>query len=413
MQNRLPFPSGVTQQGALSGVIILDLTRVVAGPYCAMMLADLGATAIKIEHPRDPDLTREFPPMRQNTGPADPASGFFAQYNRNKLAVSLDLKHPEGKALFLDMVAQAHIVIENFRPGTMERLGLGYEVLKVHNPAIVYAAISGFGQTGPNSRRPAYDSTAQAAGGLWSMNGLEEEPMRVGTVLGDLSAGMFAATGILAALRQAERSGQGQMVDVSQQDSIVALTENAIVTYTETGKVTVPAGNGHPFVKPYGRYRCKDGYVFFGAYTDKFWQEACRTFGDTDLENDPETATMAQRFQQDIYERKVDPAVRRWCGRHTKAELEAMAGDRFPLTPIKGIDEVVADPHLQARDMLVPVNYHDATFSVFGNPIKLSGGTREHGASAPAVAQHNQAIYLDWLGLAPERYDALQQQGVL
>ncbi|KAF1045543.1 CaiB/BaiF CoA transferase family protein [Xylophilus sp.] len=399
-------------RGALRGVVVLDLTRVVAGPYCAMVLADLGATVIKIEHPGDPDLTRECPPFSRQQS-RQQVSGFFAQYNRNKLAVKLDLKHAEGRRLFLDMVARAQVVMENFRPGTMDRLGLGYEVLKQHNPAIVHTAISGFGQRGPNRSRPAYDSTAQATGGLWSMNGLQEEPMRVGTVLGDLSAGLFAAIGTLAALREAEKSGQGQRVDVSQQDAIVSLTENAIVTYTETGEVTVPSGNGHPFVKPYGRYRCKDGYVFCGAYTDKFWREACRTFGDSEMENDPETATMAQRFSQDVYERKVDPAVRRWCGRHTKAELEEMVGDRFPLSPIKGIDEVVADPHLRARDMLVEVGYEGGRFLVFGNPVKLSLGTLERDARAPGAGQDNEAVYRRWLGLDDDRYRALEGLGVI
>lgn len=276
--------------GSLRGVTILDLTRVVAGPYCTMIMGDMGATVIKIENPGEPDLTREFPPMR-DIAPSG-ASGFFAQYNRNKLAVRLDLKQPEGKEIFLDMVRKAHIVVENFRPGTMDKLGLSYAVLKAANPAIVYAAISGFGQAGKNASRPAYDSSAQAAGGIWSINGTRDEPMRVGTVLGDLAAGLFAAIGTLGALREAERSGRGQMVDVSQQDAILSLTENALVTYTETGKVAEPTGNGHPFVRPYGRFACRDGFVFFGAYTDKFWREACRAFGEPELVDDPEIDTM-------------------------------------------------------------------------------------------------------------------------
>lgn len=397
--------------GPLKGVTILDLTRVVAGPYCAMLLADMGATVIKIENPADPDLTREFPPLNRNSG--EPVSGFFAQFNRNKMAVGLDLKKAEGKATFLDMVRKADIVIENFRPGTMAKLGLGYDVLREVNPAIVFTAISGFGQYGPNSLRPAFDSSAQASGGLWSMNGTVEEPMRVGTVLGDLSAALYAAIGTLGALREAERTGQGQLVDVSQQDSIVSLTENALVTYTETGKVTVPEGNGHPFVRPYGRYACKDGYVFFGAYTDKFWREACLTFGDEAMATDPEVDSMAKRFETDVYLRKVKPAVERWLCAHTKAELEAMTGDRFPLSPIKSIDEVVADPHLRERDMVVPVDCQGARFEVFGNPIKLSGGTLERGASAPSVGQHNASIYREWLGLDEAEYAELVRLGVI
>jgi CoA:oxalate CoA-transferase len=399
------------QRGALKGVTVLDLTRVVAGPYCAMLLADLGATVIKIEHPSDPDLTREFPPFHDQDG--DAVSGFFAQFNRNKLAVSLDLKQPDGKATFRKMVEKADVVIENFRPGTMDRLGLGYETLRAINPRIVFTAISGFGQRGPNAARPAFDSSAQASGGLWSMNGTVEEPMRVGTVLGDLSAALFAAVGTLAALREAEQSGQGQLVDISQQDSIVSLTENALVTYTVTGKVTVPEGNGHPFVKPYGRFACRDGFVFFGAYTDKFWREACAVFGDEAMARDPEVATMAQRFKPDVYARKVDPAVRRWLLQYTKAELEAMTGDRFPLSPIKSIDEVVDDPHLRERDMVVSVDYRGAQFDVFGNPVKLSNGTFESGASAPSVGQHNDAVYRQWLGLSDTEVAELAAKGTI
>lgn len=406
-----PLATTLAGFGPLKGVTILDLTRVVAGPYCAMLLADMGANVIKIEHPTDPDLTREFPPMSRSSD--TPVSGFFAQFNRNKQAVCLDLKHPDGKATFLQMVGKADIVIENFRPGTMDKLGLGYKVLKAVNPALVFTAISGFGQHGPNSSRPAFDSSAQASGGLWSMNGTVEEPMRVGTVLGDLSAALYAAIGTLGALREAERSGHGQLVDVSQQDSIISLTENALVTYTETGEVVGPTGNGHPFVKPYGRYACKDGYVFFGAYTDKFWREACQAFGTPEWASDPALDTMAKRFEQATYLRRVKPIVEGWCAAYTKAELEALTGDRFPLSPIKSMDEVVADPHVRERDMVVSVECQGAHFEVFGNPVKLSGGTLEKGASAPAVGQHNQQVYRQWLGLEQHQYDELVARGVI
>lgn len=406
-----PLATTLAGFGPLKGVTILDLTRVVAGPYCAMLLADMGANVIKIEHPTDPDLTREFPPMSRSSD--SPVSGFFAQFNRNKQAVCLDLKHPDGKATFLQMVGKADIVIENFRPGTMDKLGLGYKVLKAVNPALVFTAISGFGQHGPNSSRPAFDSSAQASGGLWSMNGTVEEPMRVGTVLGDLSAALYAAIGTLGALREAERSGHGQLVDVSQQDSIISLTENALVTYTETGEVVGPTGNGHPFVKPYGRYACKDGYVFFGAYTDKFWREACQAFGTPEWASDPALDTMAKRFEQATYLRRVKPIVEGWCAAYTKAELEALTGDRFPLSPIKSMDEVVADPHVRERDMVVSVECQGAHFEVFGNPVKLSGGTLEKGASAPAVGQHNLQVYRQWLGLEQHQYDELVARGVI
>ena len=396
----------------LSGITVLDLTRVVAGPYCAMMLADLGATVVKLEHPSDPDYVRTFPPFAG--GVRDEGSGYFAQYNRHKLGASLDLKHAEGRRLFVELAAKADIVLENFRPGTMDRLGLGWPALQAANPRLVYTSISGFGQTGPNSRRPAFDSTAQAAGGVWSMNGKPgEPPLRVGTIIGDLAASFYAAIGTLAALRERDASGLGQRVDISQQDSVVTLTESAIVAYTVDGKVATPLGNDHPFARPYGQFRCKDGHVFFGAYSDKLWREACEAFGEPELAHDPEIDTMAKRFDDATYERRVRPIIERWFAGRTKAELEAIAGDVVALTPIKSIDEVVADPHLLARDMFVTVPFGDRAIEVFGSPMKLSATPPDTQGAVPLLGQHNREVYLDWLGIEPARFEALREAGVI
>ena len=396
----------------LSGITVLDLTRVVAGPYCAMMLADLGASVIKLEHPSDPDYVRTFPPFAG--GVRDEGSGYFAQYNRHKLGASLDLKHAEGRRLFVELAAKADIVLENFRPGTMDRLGLGWPALQAANPRLVYTSISGFGQTGPNSRRPAFDSTAQAAGGVWSMNGKPgEPPLRVGTIIGDLAASFYAAIGTLAALRERDASGLGQRVDISQQDSVVTLTESAIVAYTVDGKVATPLGNDHPFARPYGQFRCKDGHVFFGAYSDKLWREACEAFGEPELAHDPEIDTMAKRFDDAVYERRVRPIIERWFAGRTKAELEAIAGDVVALTPIKSIDEVVADPHLRARDMFVTVPFGDRAIEVFGSPMKLSATPPDTQGAVPLLGQHNREVYLDWLGIEPARFEALREAGVI
>ena len=396
----------------LSGITVLDLTRVVAGPYCAMMLADLGATVVKLEHPSDPDYVRTFPPFAG--GVRDEGSGYFAQYNRHKLGASLDLKHAEGRRLFVELAAKADIVLENFRPGTMDRLGLGWPALQAANPRLVYTSISGFGQTGPNSRRPAFDSTAQAAGGVWSMNGKAgEPPLRVGTIIGDLAASFYAAIGTLAALRERDASGLGQRVDISQQDSVVTLTESAIVAYTVDGKVATPLGNDHPFARPYGQFRCKDGHVFFGAYSDKLWREACEAFGEPELAHDPEIDTMAKRFDDATYERRVRPIIERWFAGRTKAELEAIAGDVVALTPIKSIDEVVADPHLRAREMFVTVPFGDRAIEVFGSPMKLSATPPDTQGAVPLLGQHNREVYLDWLGIEPARFEALREAGVI
>ena len=343
-----------TRNGPLAGVVVLDVTRVVAGPYCAMILADLGAMVIKIENPNDPDYARAFPPMVDTAD--GPASAFFAQYNRNKQGVSLDLRSERAKQVFLGLVGRADILIENFRPGVMDRLGLGYEVLKAANPRLVYTAISGYGRTGPNANRPAYDNSGQAAGGLWSMNGYAHQPpVRVGTIIGDLSASLYAAIGTLAALREAERTGVGQVVDISQQDSVLSLTENAVVRYTVAREVAGPLGNDHPFVRPYGQFPCADGYIFFGGYTDKFWAITCAIFGESEMARDPRIDTMEKRFDPQVYETIVKPLLHRWFLRHTKAELEQMAGGEVPLSAIKSIDEVVADPHIAARGMIVDV----------------------------------------------------------
>jgi CoA:oxalate CoA-transferase len=391
--------------GPLHGVLVLDLTRVVAGPYCTMMLADLGATVIKIENPRDPDYVRTFPPMVEEGG--ERLSGFFAQYNRRKLGVTLDLKSSQGRELFLSMVRKAHVVVENFRPGTMRKLGLGFDELQRVNPRLIYTAISGFGQSGPNSARPAYDNSAQASGGLWSMNGTPNEPQRVGTIIGDLAASLYAALGTVAALREAESKGVGRLVDISQQDAVFTLTENAVVNFTTQRKIAQPLGNDHPFVRPYGRYACKDGYVFFGAYTDKFWQEACAAFGAPELATDPEIETMEKRFDPDVYARRVEPIIRRWFADKTKQELEAIASDRFPLSPIKNIAEVVEDPHMLARDMLVQVAYGDAKVKVFGSAVRLSDAAAEEEPRVPLLGEHNEAVFLGWLGLDRHFFESL------
>ncbi|CAN5499784.1 CaiB/BaiF CoA-transferase family protein [soil metagenome] len=405
--NNLPLGDG-----PLRGVVIIDITRVVAGPYCTMMLADLGATVIKVENPSEPDYVRTFPPFVD--GEKGKASAFFAQYNRHKLGVSIDLKTDAGKSLLRDLASKADLLVENFRPGTMDRMGLGHEEMLRVNPRLVYVSISGFGQSGPNSRRPAYDNSAQATGGLWSLNGEKGgSPLRVGTIIGDLSASFYAAIAALAALIHAKKTGQGQLVDVAQQDSVMTLTEHAIVNYTVAGKIGEPLGNDHPFVRPYGQYACKDGFVFFGAYTDKFWREACKIFGEPELIDDAEIDTMEKRFDDATYARRVEPIVRRWCARHTKAELEEMAGDVIPMTPIKTIADVVADPHLKARDMIVPVSVDGASVQAFGTPMKLSKTPACATGAAPAFGEHNEVVLKDWLGLSAADYARHVAEGVI
>lgn len=399
--------------GALAGVTVLDLSRVLAGPYAAQMLADLGATVIKIENPRDPDVSRGFPPYL--TDGEEEFSAYYAQYNRGKLGVGLDLATPEGVQVLKDLVRSADVLVENFRPGTMDKLGVGYDVLREVNPKLVYTAISGYGRTGSRSRRPAFDNTAQAAGGIWSMNGYADQPpVRVGVTIGDLSATLFAVVGTLAALRHAETTGEGQVVDVAQVDSIVALTETAVVDYTVNGAVASPQGNAHAWVRPYELFDCADGQVFFGAYTDKLWNASCDLFGTPEHKDDPELDTMRKRFDADVYERRVKPIVAGWLATRTKQELEDLAGDIVPLTAIKTIGEVVDDPGTAERDMIVSADYGDlGVLRMFGQPIKLSATPATPARTANRFAEHAEQVLAEFAGYDAERIAELRAAGAL
>ncbi|MDQ0727802.1 CaiB/BaiF CoA-transferase family protein [Microbacterium sp. W4I20] len=401
--------------GSLDGVVVLDVTRVVAGPYCSMILADLGATVIKVENPGDPDYTRTFPPLLDRAG-EEPLSGFFAQYNRNKLGVTLNLKSPDAAAVLDRLVEKADVLVENFRPGTMDRLGHGYERLRTVNPRLVYAALSGYGQTGPYRSRPAYDNSAQATGGLWSMNGpAGGPPTRVGTIIGDLAASLYGVIGVLSALRHVERTGEGQLVDVSQQDSVLTLTENAVVAYTVDGTIPEPLGNEHPFVRPYELFPCSDGFVFFGGYTDKFWRISCETFGTAaDWEAHPDLHTMAARFDAEVYRTEVRPMVERWFADRTKVELEQLAGDLVPLSAVKDIGEVVEDPQIAARGMIVEAEYPGhGTLRTFGSPVKLDRTPPRTAGLAPDIGQHTADVLRDLLGFSPDDVEALRQSGTV
>ncbi|PVE98244.1 CoA transferase [Microbacterium sp. TPD7012] len=401
--------------GSLAGVVVVDVTRVVAGPYCSMILADLGATVIKVENPDDPDYTRTFPPLLPREG-EEPLSGFFAQFNRNKLGVTLNLKSPDAAAVLDRLVARADVLVENFRPGTMDRLGHGYQRLRRVNPRLVYAALSGYGQSGPYRLRPAYDNSAQATGGLWSMNGeAGSPPTRVGTIIGDLAASLYGVIGVLAALRHAEQTGEGQLVDISQQDSVLTLTENAVVAYTADGVIPKPLGNEHPFVRPYELFPCRDGFVFFGGYTDKFWRISCETFGSpADWDDNPDLHAMATRFDAEVYQERVRPLVVRWFADRTKAELEALAGDLVPLSAVKDIGEVVEDPQIAARGMIVDSDYPGhGSLRTFGSPVKLDRTPPQTAGLAPDIGQHTTRVLIDFLGYSGDEVEALRVGGTV
>ena len=395
----------------LEGVTVLDLTRVVAGPYATMILADLGARVIKIENPGDPDYTRDFEPYLVSGDKRQ--SAFFAQYNRNKEAITLNLKEEKAKEIFRGLVKKADIVLENYRAGVMEKLGVGYSNLKEVNPKLVYTAISGFGQSGPYSKWPAYDNSGQALSGLWSMNGMPGEPTRIGTIIGDEAATFFATIGTLSAYIHAQKTGQGQLVDVAQLDSSLALTENAVSNYTVGGQVQQPLGNDHPLCRPYGKFKAKDGYVFFGGYTDRFWKTTCEFFGEPELLKDPEIDTMPKRFNEEVYNRRVLPKINEWFSHYTCQELQDALAEKMPLTAIHSMDQVLLDPQLNYREMFYEYRYGEAGGKLFANPIKLSETPCDVSGPAPEIGQDNGRIYEEFLGLTPDDLKALKEEGVI
>ncbi len=247
------------------------------------------------------------------------------------------------------------------------------------------------------------------------MNGFADRPpVRVGTIIGDLSATFYAVIGTLAALRHVEQTGEGQMVDISQQDSVLSLTETAVVSYTVDGKVAAPLGNEHPFVKPYELYPCKDGFVFFGGYTDKFWRLSCELFGQPELATDPEIDTMAKRFVPEVYERRIRPVLHSWFAERTKVELEEIAGDQVPLSAVKNIQEVVDDPQIAARDMVVDVEYPGfGKLSMVGSPIKLDVTPTDPRGLAPQVGEHTDVLLRALADLNDDQIGALRAAGAI
>ncbi len=373
-----------------------------------MMLQDLGARIIKIEMPGKGDDSRSFGPFLKDM------SLYFASINRGKESLALNLKSEEGKTIFRSLVKKADIVIENYRPGTMEKLGLGYEELAELNPRLIYAAASGFGHSGPDSQKPAYDILAQARGGVMSITGWPEgEPTRVGLSFGDLAASLFTATGINAALYARERSGQGQKIDVAMLDCQVALLENALVRFQVDGHSPQPLGHRHPTITPFQAVQAKDAYIVIAIGNDLLWDRFCQAIEHPELKDDPRFASNPARCENvealdliltDIFrERDADT----W--------LSILSASQIPSAPINDIGRVMQDPQVLARDMIVDLEDPKiGTVKVAGNPIKMSQvpETGKRGA-IPDVGQHTRSVLQEWLGLSPDEIDALHEKGVV
>jgi len=392
----------------LTGIRVLDLTRVLAGPFCTMILSDLGAEVIKVEIPDSGDDSRAFGPFIHNR------SLYFLSINRAKKSVSLNLKKPRGKEILKELVKHSDILVENYRPGTMEKLGLGYETLKEINPRLIYAASSGFGHTGPDSAKPAYDILAQARGGIMSITGWEGlAPTRVGMSLGDITAALFTGIGINAALYHREITGMGQKIDVSMLDSQVAILENALVRYQAEGVSPTPIGNRHPTIAPFQAYKGKDGYFVIAVGNDNLWSSFCTALNNDALLSDPRFITNRLRTEHVAELNSILEPI--FCTKSSREWLAILEAAGIPCAPINDVEAVMQDCQVLARNMIVEVEDKLAgTIKIAGNPIKMSSVPESPVRDkVPEIGEHNQEVYSGLLGFSEAEILSLQENGVI
>jgi len=377
--------------GPLAGIVVLDLTRVLAGPYCTMVLANLGARVIKLERPGTGEDSRGFGPY------VNGESAYFISLNHGKESIALDLKHGPDRAVFDRLLAKSDVLVENFRPAALARLGYDWPTLHERFPRLVYAACSGFGQTGPYAGRPAYDMVVQAMGGVMSITGQPGgPPIRVGTSIGDITAGLFTVIGIQAALWERAATGQGQLVDVAMLDCQVAILENAIARFVATGQSPKPMGGRHPSITPFEAYHAADGYIIVAAGNDTLFARAVIAVGRPELADDPRFRANSDRnAHADDLKAELETAL----GAGTVAYwLETLQRAGVPCGPINDIEAVVGDPHIRARNMIATLaDGPNAGFAIAGNPIKLSGHADPVTRAAPPALDGDRARILDWL----------------
>jgi CoA:oxalate CoA-transferase len=392
---------------ALEGIRVLDFTRVLAGPFCTMMLADLGAEVIKVERPETGDDSRHFGPF------VGEESAYFMSINRNKKSVTLNLKDPLAVDMVKRMIKNIDVVVENFRPGVMEKLGLQYETLKEINPRLVYASSSGFGHTGPYSQLPAYDLILQGMGGIMSITGPDKDhPTKVGSSIADIFAGTFCAIGILAALRHRDRTGEGQEVDVSMLDSQVSILENAISRYFVTGDVPVPIGNRHPSIAPFATFHTTDGFINIAVGNDAIWKRFCDLVGRPELAKDTRFQTNDGRNTNWA---DLEPLLQDiMSGDSTEGWLERLREAGVPCGPINNIEQLVNDPQVLSRGMIVDVEHPVAgKVKMPGCPIKLSGTPTDQYKPAPILGADVDSILQKYAGASTEEIRELKEKGVV
>ncbi|HLI91352.1 MAG TPA: CoA transferase [Ktedonobacteraceae bacterium] len=374
-------------KAALSEVTVIDLSRVFAGPYCTMMLGDLGATVIKVERPDKGDDTRHFgPPYIAGE------SAYYLGLNRNKYSITLDFGTPEGKERLLALIKNATVLVENFRPGTLARQGLGYEDLRKINPGLIYCSISGYGQDGPYASRPGYDFVAQAESGIMAVTGeADGEPQRVGSPIGDMSAGMFACISILAALHVRDQTGQGQYIDISLLESAVTLLGNVSANYLISGEEAKRYGNGHPNIVPYQAFRTRDSYVVVSCGNDRLYQSLCHLLGRDDLASDERFATNPQRVRN--RDQLIPELQQQFLQRDSEDWLTQLRAAGIPCGPINLVSQVFHDPQIEARGLVWECDHPTAgKIRLSGSPMHLSETPTRLYKAPPLLGEDNDKI---------------------
>ncbi len=378
--------------GPLKNLLVVDLTRVLVGPYCTMILSDLGARVIKIEAPEIGDDSRKFGPFIEEY------SAYFMSLNRGKESIALNLKNEEDKKIFDKILSKADILVENFKPGTLEKWGYGWADVSKKYPKLIYASASGFGQTGPLKELPAYDMVVQGMGGLMSVTGQpNSEPTRVGTSIGDITAGLFTAIGINAALYDRQKTGKGMHIDVSMLDCQIAILENAIARYLAKNEIPKPMGSRHPSIAPFEAFKTKDSYIIIAAGNDRLFEKLCELLKIPEINKDPKFSNNSTRAQN-IDELKMI-LEKKLLVRNTDEWIKDMENKKIPCGPIFNIKEAVENPQIDARNMIVKAFHKKiGDFKLAGNPIKMSIYKDEKTrGDIPDLDEHREKILKEFI----------------
>jgi len=393
----------------LQGITVIDLTRVLAGPYCTMILQDLGATIIKVETPHIGDDSRHFGPFLDQ---AQKKSAYFMSINCGKKSLTVNLKNEKGKKILEDLIQKSDVVVENYRPGTFEKLGFSTERIKQLNPEIIYASASGFGHSGPESKKAAYDMIIQGLSGLMSITGTEEgEQVRVGASISDIVTGMYTAIGILAALYRREKTGDGARVDVAMLDSTVSVLENAIARYQTSGEIPRPLGSRHPSITPFEAFKTKDSEIIIAAGNDKLFAMTCTVIGKPELAQDDRFSTNGCRtenvhaLREFITSELSKQPTRHWLEKLTEAGV--------PCAKVHTTADLFEYEQVQARHMLIPVEGEE-NFLVAGNPVKFPGDWEDlQRGKPPALGEHNEDVLTNLLNYSDETVAELYADDVI